>query len=138
MGFAPRHHFGPSVMTIAPNGQPCRGPVAANTAHKSAQMVADFCARWCFAGPQQHGDGARRGRVVDMDRQKAPLIVVRVEERKLLVAMDDIDRVVDIEGHRQRRPDIACAVEIDHGVGQANHFTQSGCILPARDRGLRA
>jgi hypothetical protein len=33
-----------------------------------------------FARPQQHRHGLRGGHVVDMDRQKAPLIVLRIEE----------------------------------------------------------
>ena len=40
---------------------------------------------------------AGRG-VVDMDRQEAPLVVVRVEQRQLLVAMHDVHGVVDVQG----------------------------------------
>jgi hypothetical protein len=43
----------------------------------------------------------------DMSRPKILLIAVRIEERESLMAMDYIDRVVDIECHRTRWPEIA-------------------------------
>jgi hypothetical protein len=39
-----------------------------------------------------------------------------VEEGELLMAVDDIYRVVDVERHRLRRFRVAGAVEIDHHV----------------------
>jgi len=73
-----------------------------------------------------------------VDRQKAALIVVRIEERKLLVAVDDIDGVVNVERHRRWRGGVAGAIEIDHDPHQADKVAQRGRVLPARDGGLRA
>ena len=53
-------------------------------------------AGWRLARPQHHGDRPRGG-VVDMDRQEAALVVVRIEQRQLLVAVHHIDGVVDVE-----------------------------------------
>ncbi len=63
---------------------------------------------------------------------------MRVEERELLMAVNDIDGVVDIEGHRLGRRRVAGAIEIDHDPHQADQIAQPGRILPARDGRLRA
>jgi hypothetical protein len=73
-----------------------------------------------------------------MDRQKAAFAVVAVEQGKLLMPVHDIGRVVDIEGNGGRRPGIAGAIEVDHGVGHAHHLAQARRVLPARHRRLRA
>ena len=43
-------------------------------------------------------------RVIDMDRQEAPLVVVRIEQRQLLVAVHHIDGIVDVQRDVLRRP----------------------------------
>jgi hypothetical protein len=45
-----------------------------------------------------------------MDRQEAAFVVVRVEQRHLLMAMHDIDGVVDIQGDGGGRMGVAGAV----------------------------
>ena len=107
-------------------------------ADQPAQVTADLDARGRLAGAQQHGDRTACRGVVDMDRQKAALIVMGVEQRELLMAVNDIHRVVDVELHCLRRLRIAGAVEIDHHAHQANQIAQGGCVLPARDGRLRA
>ena len=54
------------------------------------------------------------------------------------MAVNDIDGVVDIEGHGLGRRLVAGAVEIDHDPHQADQIAQPGRILPARDGRLRA
>ena len=66
-----------------------------------------------------------------MDRQKAALVVVGVEERQLLVAVNDINRVIDVERNRCGRGRIAFSIEIDHDTHQLDQVTQRGCVLPA-------
>ena len=61
-----------------------------------------------------------------------------VEQRQLLMTVNDIDGVVDVERDRARRIGIAGAVDVDHGVGQAHHLAQGRRIFPARDGRLRA
>jgi hypothetical protein len=41
--------------------------------------------------------GRPRGGIVDMNRQEAAIIVMRVEQRELLMTMRDIASIVDIE-----------------------------------------
>src|SRR5712664_2507689 len=101
-------------------------------------MATYLLARGCLAGAQDDRDRPAGRSVVDVDRQKAALIVMRIEERKLLVAVDDIEGVVDVERHRYWRGGVAGAIEIDHHAHQANKVAQGWRVLPARDGGLRA
>jgi hypothetical protein len=129
VGFAPGHDLGATVMTVPPNGQSRMRPMHPDTADEAAQVVADFQTRWRFPGSEQYGHGTRHRGVVNMDRQKAPFVIVRIEERELLMAMDNIDRVIDIECHRARRSGIAGAVEVNHSVGQLDDLAQGGRVL---------
>ena len=63
-------------------------------------------------------------------------VLVRIEQRQLLVAMHDIDGVVDIQRHRLRRRGITRAIRIDQSAGQRHDLAQRRRILPARDRRL--
>jgi len=73
-----------------------------------------------------------------MDRQKAALAVVAVEQGELLMPVHDIGRVVDVEGDGGRWAGIAGAIEVDQGVGHAHHLAPSRRVLPTRHRRLRA
>jgi hypothetical protein len=66
-----------------------------------------------------------------MDRQEAAFVVVRVEQRHLLMAMHDIDGVVDIQGDGGGRMGVAGAVDVKHGVSHADHLAQCRRIFPA-------
>ena len=125
-------------MTIAIDGQPRASPVAADAAHQATHMTADFVSRWDLAGPQQSRNRTRRRGLVDVDRQKAAFVVICVEQRKLLMAVHDIDRVVDIQRDGDGRVRIAGTIGVDHRVGYAHHLAQLRSILPARHRRLRA
>ena len=59
-------------------------PALTDMAHEPAQMSAHFDARRGLAGAQHDRDGTRALGVIDMDRQKAALVVMGVEERELL------------------------------------------------------
>ncbi len=72
-------------------------------------MAAHLLARGRLAGAQDDRDRAGGRAVVDVDRQKAALIVMRIEERKLLVAVDDIHRVVDSLPPRRRGSSVTAA-----------------------------
>src|SRR5262249_57725370 len=53
-----------------------------------------------------------------MDWQKTALVVMGIEERELLVTVNDINSVIDVERHRDGRGRIAGAIEIDHDTHQ--------------------
>ena len=73
-----------------------------------------------------------------MDRQEAALIVMGVPFRHFLMAVHNVERVVDVQNHRDGRLLVTPAPDIDQCVGEADDLPQRRRILPARDGGLRA
>ena len=73
-----------------------------------------------------------------MDRQEAALVIMGIDQRELLVTMNDIHRIIDVERHRGGRGWVAGAVEIDHDPHQPDQVAQCRRVLPARDGRLRA
>jgi hypothetical protein len=59
----------------------------------------------------------RRG-IVDMNRQEAAIIIMRVEQRELLMTMRDIASIVDIECDGLRGRGVTGAVKIDEDAAQ--------------------
>jgi hypothetical protein len=97
---------------------------------ETTQVTAYLCARGRLAGAQQHGDRPACRRVVDVDRHETALVVMSVEQRELLMPMNDIHCIVDIEGDRRGRRLVAGAVEIDHYAHHADQIAQGRHILP--------
>ena len=60
-----------------------------------------------LAGPQHDRHGPALLRVVDVDRQEAAFVIMSVEQRELLVAVDDIAGIVDVERDRCRLARVA-------------------------------
>ena len=67
-----------------------------------------------------------------------PLVVMGAEQRQLLMAMDDIHRVVDIEPDRLGRGGIARSVQIDHDPAGPDQIAQVRRVLePFGDGGRK-
>jgi hypothetical protein len=62
---------------------------------------------------------------------------MRVEHRQLLLAMHDIEGIVDLERHRGGRLVIAGAIQRHHGPHQPDHLAQARRILATRHGRLR-
>ena len=135
---APSHRLGPGVMAIAPERDAGVAPAFADMAHEAAQMRAHLDAARRLAGPQHHGDRAARLRVVDMDGQETTLIIVGVEQRKLLMAARHVARVVDVERDARRRRRVGRQPLVDQRIGQADRVLQRRRVLHPRQRRLRA
>ena len=91
-------------MAIAADGQLRGGPMSTDAAHQAADVAADVAADFMsgrrLAGPQQDGDRPRGGDVVHVDGHEAAFVMVGVEQGQLLMAVHDVDRVVDVQRHR--------------------------------------
>ena len=85
---APGHRLGPRVVPVAAKQDARHRPAGSDTAHEPAQMSANLDARGRLAGTQDDRDRPALLGVIDMDRQKAALVVVGVEQRELLMAME--------------------------------------------------
>ena len=95
-------------------------PVSADAPDQATEQLANLHARRRLARTQNHRNWSTRRRIIDMDRQEAALIIVGVPLRQLLVAVHNIDRVVDVQDNRPGWLLVTPAPEIDQGVGQAD------------------
>lgn len=109
---------------------------AADAPDQPTDMVCRLDPRRALAGARQHHHRTAGRGVINMDRQEAALAIMAVPEGELLAAMDDIDRLIDIERHRDRRRGIARAVEIDERACQPHQFSRRRRILSAAHRWL--
>ena len=107
------------------------GPAKADAADDPAQMAAHLLARRRLAGPQDDGDGSPGGGVADVDRQKAAVVVVRVEQRELPAAVDHVAGVVDVERHCSRGRGIAGAIKIDQHAAEPDNLAQGRGVFPS-------
>ena len=89
-------------MAVVPEQDAGPRPAGADAAHEAAQMAAHREARGRLAWAKDDGDRTAPVGVVDVDRQKNTLIVVRIVQRQLLLPMDDVASTVDVECHRAR------------------------------------
>ena len=104
---AESHRLGAGVMAVAPEGDARGGPAPADVPNQTTQVRSHLGALRRPAGPQKHRDWTAALGVVDVDRQKAVFVVVRVEERQLLTAMRHVDRIVNVKRHRARHSLVA-------------------------------
>ncbi len=65
-------------------------------------------------GTQDHSDGLASGRLIDVDRQEAAAVVMRVPQRQLLAAVHPILGVVDVEQDTAGNLIKAVAEQLDH------------------------
>ena len=106
--------------------------MTADRPHETADMTANLDPGGRLARPQDHGHRATGRRVVDVDRQKAALVVVGIEQRQLLVAVNHVEGVVDVEDDRLGRHRVAGAVVVDHHPAEPDEVAQGRRVLPTR------
>jgi hypothetical protein len=97
VALAPGHGFGPGVVAVAADEDLDPGPAAANRFHDMPHDQGDLGARRRLARPEDHRDRPACGRLVDVNWQEAAAIVMGVEQRELLAAVNPILGIVDIE-----------------------------------------
>src|SRR6201990_2174686 len=135
---APLHHLWACIVAVAANGDVGMWPVLPDGAQQASQMTAYLLSWWGLAGLLQHRHWPRGRGVIDVDGQEAALIVMRVEHRQLLMAMHDIEGIVDVQRYRGGRLVIAAAIQRHHGPHQPDHLAQARRILATRHGWLRA
>ena len=84
-------------MAVAAQDDLDRRPASADAADDMAQHQRDLGPVRRLAGAQDDSDGLAGRRLVNVDRQKAAAVVVRIEERELLAAVNPVLGVIDIE-----------------------------------------
>jgi len=91
-----------------------------------------------LAGAEEYRHRLAGHRLVDVDRQKAAAVVMRMEQRQLLTAVHPIERVVDVEQNAARHLLETVAEEVDHRIHHADERGLCRQVLEAAHRGLRA
>src|ERR1700745_4170726 len=100
----PRHRLRPSIVPVATERNSRLVPSRADVPYQASKMGTHLDAARRLAGPQDDRHGPARLRVIDVDRQEAAFVIVSVEQRELLMAVDDIavssmSRVMDAGSH---------------------------------------
>ena len=110
-----------------------RGQRVADASHQPAQMRPHLDTGGRLARPQHDGDRAACRAVIDMDGEKAALVVMGVEQRQLLMAVHHVAGVVDVQHHPIRRGGVAFHPLIDQSIGQTDGVTDRRGIFQARE-----
>src|SRR5674476_1311907 len=131
---APCHRLRPSIVPVATERNSRLVPPRADMPYQAAKMGTDLDAARRLTGPQYDRHGPALLRVIDVDRQEAAFVIMSVEQRELLMAVDDIAGIVDVEHDGFRLGRVAIHPCVDQGVGQADHVAQSRRILQPRLR----
>jgi hypothetical protein len=112
-------------------------PVLPQGRDQAPQAFHDLSSIRSTPGAQDGGDHAAVT-VEHHDRLKAVVVIVSVEQTKLLAAMHGVGRVVDIEHDAARYMADALAVVIHHRTTYAQKGTRIRRILDPRQGRLRA
>src|SRR5712671_8091650 len=94
---APTHRLRPSIVPVATERNSRLVPSRADVPYQATQMGTHLDTARRLAGPQHDRHGPALLRVVDVDRQKAAFVIMSVEQRELLMAVDDIAGIIDVE-----------------------------------------
>ena len=106
--------------------------MTADAPDQATQVTADLDAGGRLARPQDHGHRPTGRGVVDVDRQKAALVVMGIEQRQLLVTVNHVESIVDVEDDRLGRRRIAGTVVVDHYLAELDEVAQARRVLKAR------
>src|SRR5436853_3712284 len=98
---------------------------------------ADLLARRRLARAQDHYHRLAARPLIDVDRKETALIIVGVEQRELLVAVNRIECVIDVEHDRSGLVAIAIAELVHHRGHHPAKLDLRGCVLQPRHGRLR-
>ena len=125
-------------MAVAAHDDLDRRPAGADTADDMAQHQRHLGPVGRLAGAQDDRDRLAGRRLVDVDRQKAAAVVVGVEQRELLAAVNPVLGVVDVEQDAPGYLVEAVAEQLDHRRHHAFERGRAGQVLQPADGRLRA
>ena len=125
-------------MAVAAHHDVDRRPAGADMADDMAQHQGHLGPVRRLAGAQDDRHRLAGGRLVDVDRLEAAAVVVGVEQRQLLAAVDPVLGVVDVEQDAPRHLLEAVAEHLDHRRHHALERGRTGQVLQPADGRLRA
>ena len=125
-------------MAVAAHHDVDRRPAGADMADDMAQHQCDLGAVRGLAGAQDDRHRLGRDGFVDVDRLEAAAVVIGIEQRELLAAVDPVLGVVDIEHDAPGNLLEAVAEQVDHRRHHPLECDCAGQILQPADGRLRA
>jgi hypothetical protein len=125
-------------VTVAADDDLHFGPACPDGLDQVPEHAGDLGTVGRLARPEDHRHGLAGRGLVDVDREKAAAVVMRMEQRQLLTAVHPVLGVVDIEQNASRHLGKAVAEQIDHRIHHADERGLRRQILQAAHRGLRA
>ena len=102
-------------MAIATHGNFHPGPVAPDAADDGLEDTRRLVPGRPLAGTQEREHRLGRGRLEDVDGLEAIVIIMGVEQRQLLAAVDRVLGIIDVEDDTAGNMVRAFAEQIDHG-----------------------
>lgn len=134
VGAAPVDDRRTAIVAVGPDQDPGVWPIAADRPHQAAHVRADFCPARPL-GRSQHRTDEPAVAIEHHDRLEAVLVVMGVEQTKLLAAVHGVKGVVDVEHDPLRYLPEGSAIEIDHCPPHRDQFPHAGQVLqPAHCR----
>jgi len=125
-------------MAVAAHDDLDLGPTGADAADDMTQHQRHLGPVGGLAGAQDHGNRLAARRFVNVDRQKAAAVVMRVPQRQLLAAVHPVLGVVNIEQDAPRHLVEAVAKQLDHRRHHAFERGRAGQVFQPADGRLRA
>ena len=125
-------------MAVAAHHDVDRRPAGADMADDMAQHQRHLGPVRRLAGAQDDRHRLAGRRLVDVDRQKAAAVVIGVEQRQLLAAVNPVLGVVDVEQDAARHLLEAVAEHLDHRRHHALERGRAGQVFQPADGRLRA
>lgn len=114
-----------------------RRPAGADMADDMAQHQGYLGTVWRLTGAQDDRDRLAGRRLIDVDRLKAAAVVIGVEQRQLLAAVNPV-LGVDVEQDTARHLLKAVAEHLDHCRHHTFERGRAGQVLQPADGRLRA
>jgi hypothetical protein len=100
---APIHGLGAGIVAVAAPTDAGLWPVPTDLTGHVPDDGPHLGTAWRLARAQDDGDWLAARPLVDVNREKAALVVMCVEQRELLVPMHPVQRVVDVQRDRGGR-----------------------------------
>ena len=125
-------------MAVAAHQDIDRRPAGADAADDMAQHQRHLGPVRRLAGAQDDRHRLAGGGLVNVDRQEAAAVVMGVEQRELLPAVDPVLGVVDVEHDAPGHLFEAVAEQLDHRRHHALERDRAGQVLQPADGRLRA
>ena len=136
VGAAPVDDLWTAIVAVGPDQDPGVRPIGPDRPYQAAQVSADLDAIGPLARSQDRTDEPTRA-IEHHDRLEAVLVMVGIEEAKLLAAVHGVKRVVNVEHDPLRHLSERGAIKVDHRPPHRDQLPHAGQVFQPAHRRLR-